>query len=343
MSLPDHILEKLQQDYPYFETIASFHADITLEGAFASQWLAAGKKEFAIIRDGMVTMLPREELGQVSTHAFVGGGRLVYDSPEGKQLLVFYSAAKIKEAEGFAQAANQYQDIQRLDSRLQQTMENTEGGVLRRLYSMLPRKKMWRLPVILLALTGGAGAAVVSPALAGRLLFDQVLNPAGKFAGMLLFAVGAILMARIAEVGLRATWGLLNASFIHDLEMSLKQRAFQALQRLSMRFFTGHHTGELMTHLEQDASDVALTFHIIMPSAIHGAVFLAGSLVVMLLLNWQLAVAAIVPFPVLFFVYRRFSPEMNSFYNRMFRAEADLRSVASDSLVGARVVRAFGQ
>ena len=90
-----------------------------------------------------------------------------------------------------------------------------------------------------------------------------------------------------------------------------------------MRFHTARHSGEMMTRLEQDASDVALLFHIIAPSALHGGIFLAGSLVAMLLLDWQLAIVAIVPFPVLLIAFRRILPEVSSYFDRLFRAEAE--------------------
>jgi ATP-binding cassette subfamily B protein len=214
--------------------------------------------------------------------------------------------------------------------------------VLPRLVAMMPDSKYWRLPVFCLALAGGAGASVVAPFLAGRFLFDEVLSPQGRFAGMVLLAVGLILLARLAEVGFRITWGWVNAAFIHDLEITLKRTAFASLQRLSMRFHTARHSGELMTRLEQDASDVTLLFHIIAPSALHGGIFLAGSLTAMLLLDWQLAIAAILPFPVLLIAFRRILPQVNSFFDRLFEAEAELRTVATDSVTGARVVRAFG-
>ena len=214
--------------------------------------------------------------------------------------------------------------------------------ILPRLVALMPRSKYWRLPVFCLALAGGAGAAVVAPFLAGSFLFDEVLAPQGRFAGMVLLAVGLILLARLVEVGFRITWGWVNAAFIHDLEITLKRTAFHSLQRLSMRFHTARHSGELMTRLEQDASDVALLFHIIAPSALHGGMFLAGSLAAMLLLDWQLAIAAIIPFPLLLIAFRRILPEVNSYFDRLFRAEAQLRTVTNDSLTGARVVRAFG-
>ena len=216
------------------------------------------------------------------------------------------------------------------------------GRVLPRLFALMPAGKYWRLPVIGAGLAGAAAGAVLAPLLAGRFLFDEVLAPDGRFAGRLLLAVGLILAARLATVACSVTWGWANATMIHDLEVTLKRSAFGSLQRLSMRFYGARHTGEMMTRLEQDASDVALLFHVIAPSALTGGLFVAGSMAAMLLLDWQLAVAAILPFPLLFILFRRVVPEVNSYFERLFRAEAELRTVTSDTLTGARVVRAFG-
>lgn len=215
--------------------------------------------------------------------------------------------------------------------------------MLPRLFALMPAGKYWRLPVIGAALAGAAAAAVAAPLLAGRFLFDEVLAPDGRFAGRLLLTVGLILLARLANVACNVAWGWTNAAMIHDLEVTLKRSAFGSLQRLSMRFYGARHTGEMMTRLEQDASDIALLFHIIAPSALTGGLFVAGSMLAMLLLDWQLAVAAILPFPLLFIVFRRIIPEVNSYFERLFRAEAALRTVTSDTLTGARVVRAFGR
>lgn len=217
------------------------------------------------------------------------------------------------------------------------------GRVLPRLLALMPAGKYWRLPVIALALAGTAAGAVLAPLLAGRFLFDEVLAADGRFAGRLLLAVGLILAARLATVACNVTWGWANATLIHDLEVTLKRSAFGSLQRLSMRFYGARHTGEMMTRLEQDASDVALLFHVIAPSALTGGLFVAGSMAAMLLLDWQLALAAILPFPLLFILFRRIVPEVNSYFERLFRAEAELRTVTSDTLAGARVVRAFGR
>ena len=80
---------------------------------------------------------------------------------------------------------------------------------------MMPASKYWRVPVIAVALAAGAGAAVMAPLLAGQFLFDEVLAPDGRFAGRLLLAVGLILLALLAEVGAKVTWG--NGGFYQRL------------------------------------------------------------------------------------------------------------------------------
>jgi len=372
VTLPEDISALLARERPRFRGAAAFRADISRDGRLQDEWLVAGGDLLAHVRDGSVHWIGAEEIGALATHAYLGGGRITVQRRAEALLLARYSGARIADAEAFVDAANR---ILRTSGggpasaagaergAVAGTMTDDESGagtaaaegagggsaaqdigrVLPRLVAMMPRSKYWRLPVFCLALAGGAGAAVAAPFLAGRFLFDEVLSPQGRFAGMMLLAAGLILLARLAEVGFRITWGWVNAAFIHDLEVTLKRTAFHSLQRLSMRFHTGRHSGELMTRLEQDASDVALLFHIIAPSALHGGIFLAGSLVAMLLLDWQLAIAAIVPFPVLLIAFRRILPEVNSYFDRLFRAEAALRTVTNDSLTGARVVRAFGE
>ena len=360
MTLPSDITRLLERVQPDFEAVVSFAADISLDGRLTTDWLAAGPAGVALVRDGAVTLLAADEIDRLTTHRYLSGGRLTAHRDGNVRLLARYSGARAAAAEEFVQAAKRVllsgapdapdaperAAVAAAEADAETVPEEASAGrgrVLARLFAMMPASKYWRVPVIAVALAAGAGAAVMAPLLAGRFLFDEVLAADGRFAGRLLLAVGLILLALLAEVGARVTWGWTNAAFIHDLEVTLKRSAFGSLQRLSMRFYSARHTGEMMTRLEQDASDIALLFHIIAPSALTGGLFLVGSLIAMLALDWQLAAAAILPFPLLFIVFRRILPEVNSYFDRLFRAEAELRTVTSDTLTGARVVRAFGR
>ena len=360
MTLPSTIAALLSDALPGFEIATSFRADIGRDERFTDQWVVVGNTGLVLVEDDTVELLPWSELGTVACHRYVGSGSLTTGHGADTRLLARFSAARMADAQNFARTANQIRagvspgtfDDRPETPREAQATDNQpdsddppSGNILSRLFQLMPDSKWWRLPIVALALAGGGIAAVASPYLAGQVLFDEVLFPEGMHTGPLGlgFVIGLILLARLAEAALRIAWGLTNASLIHDLEIRLKRTAFAAIQHLPMRFFSDRHTGELMTRLEQDASDIALLFHIILPSAIHGGVFLVGSLIAMVALDWQLALAVLLPFPILFAVFRRIFPEVDSLYERMFRAEANLRSVTSDSLTGIRVVRAFGR
>lgn len=366
MIAPHDIAARIARDRPDFRSAAAFRADVTRDGLLQDEWLVAGADAIARIDDGGVTWMTSADAAALATQPYLSGGRITARRGADSVLLARYTGERTADAEAFVDAANRLLQLPHpAQGGGDSTPAEADGGtgadagaqagdggdasaapdprrMLPRLVALMPRSKYWRLPVFCVALAGGAAAAVVAPFLAGRFLFDEVLSPQGRFAGMVLLAVGLILLARLAEVGFRITWGWVNAAFIHDLEITLKRTAFHSLQRLSMRFHTARHSGELMTRLEQDASDVALLFHIIAPSALHGGIFLAGALAAMLLLDWQLAIAAILPFPVLLIAFRRILPEVNSYFDRLFRAEAALRTVTTDTVTGARVVRAFG-
>ena len=358
MPLPSTITALLSDALPGFEIAISFRADIGSDERFTDQWVVAGNTGLVLVEDDSVELRPWPELGAITCRRYVGGGSMTSGTGADTRLLARFSAARMADAQNFARAANRIRtgvssatfDDRPETPRNAQTSDNQpdfdgppSDNILLRLFQLMPDSKWWRLPIVALALAGGGIAAVASPYLAGQFLFDEVLAPQGLHTGRLGLAIGLILLARLAEMALRTAWGWTNASLIHDLEIRLKRTAFAAIQHLPMRFFSDRHTGELMTRLEQDASDIALLFHIILPSAIHGGVFLAGSLIAMVALDWQLALAVLLPFPILFAVFRRVFPEVDSLYERMFRAEADLRSVTSDSLTGMRVVRAFGR
>ena len=360
MTLPSTIAALLSDALPGFEIATSFRADIGRDERFADHWVLAGNTGIALVGGDTVELLPWPELDAITSHRYVGGGSMTSGTGADTRLLARFSAARMADAQNFARAANQIRtgvspttfDDRPETPREAQATDNQpdsddppSGNILSRLFQLMPDSKWWRLPIVALALAGGGIAAVASPYLAGQVLFDEVLFTKDMHTGPLGlgFVIGLILLARLAEAALRIAWGLTNASLIHDLEIRLKRTAFAAIQHLPMRFFSDRHTGELMTRLEQDASDIALLFHIILPSAIHGGVFLVGSLIAMVALDWQLALAVLLPFPILFAVFRRIFPEVDSLYERMFRAEANLRSVTSDSLTGIRVVRAFGR
>ena len=182
--------------------------------------------------------------------------------------------------------------------------------------------------------------------LSGRVLFDDVLEPAGRFHGHLAELVGIAgsrftLLGVLAEVLHMRITARVSVSMIYDL----KNEIFAALQRLPLGFFTRKQTGGLMVRVNHDSDEPQLLLHR-RPALLrgqHGADCgdrvrhgraRTGSLALLLLIPAPLVILIIKP-PACRSIWRLFG--------RQYRSLAVLNGVVEDSLSGVRVVKAFGK
>lgn len=98
ITLPVTFFEAVQRPYPKFYVVASSNADVSIDGQIASTWLVAGCPRVAIVRDGKVNLLPRENLGSIYTRLYVSGGRLTADHKGTTRLIACFSATQWAEA-----------------------------------------------------------------------------------------------------------------------------------------------------------------------------------------------------------------------------------------------------
>ena len=191
-----------------------------------------------------------------------------------------------------------------------------------------------------LACALGLGLAdLVFPAATRRVV--DVIVPAGDMAGLARF--GLLLVALYAvRAGLEFILGyyghVLGVSIQHDLRRDI----YRHLHTLDTRFFDDTKTGQIMSRIVGDLFDLAEISHHLPEDLIMAGVRLVGSLVVMLAIDWRLAlvVFAIVPVQILF------SSTFRARFRRAFRRNKETMAVINEhieeSVSGVRVVRAFG-
>jgi len=131
----------------------------------------------------------------------------------------------------------------------------------------------------------------------------------------------------------------LGERFILDLRV----RLYAYLQRLSLSFFERTSTGELMSRVTNDVN--ALEHFVTHGSAltIVDLLRLVGAAVVLFLLDWRLALAVLLPVPVLAVALRYFNTRVRPIYRRVRDRLGDINARLQDSLSGIRVIQAFGQ
>ncbi|WP_211309155.1 ABC transporter ATP-binding protein [Celeribacter persicus] len=117
---------------------------------------------------------------------------------------------------------------------------------------------------------------------------------------------------------------------------------FRHLQTLPLAFHTKAKTGDLTIRLISDVGmlkETAVTAAL--PLAVNGLV-LAGMIAVMVVLNWQLALLALLPLPLLWLASLRIGRRIQGVSRKVRKTEGDMAATAAEAMAGIRTVQALG-
>ncbi len=155
--------------------------------------------------------------------------------------------------------------------------------------------------------------------------------------GLTLIGVGVVRFA--VGVGRRLTTG--KASL--GIEYDLRNRLWAHLLRQPYGYFDRWPTGQLMSRAMNDISNVRMFLG-------YGLVFLAINMgmivavsVIMLVLDWRLALLSLAFLPALLFVTWRFSRRLQPILKDVQQRIADVTAAAEENVVGSRIVRIFAR
>src|SRR6266566_4852193 len=137
---------------------------------------------------------------------------------------------------------------------------------------------------------------IVFPA-ATKWIIDDVVraNRPDKLLPLILLAAAAFLVQHVFN-SLRL---ILNNTFEQRVIFDLRSDLYSHIQLLPLRWFDNRATGDLMTRVIEDVNSVerALTGGI--DQGVSAVLQMLIVIVVMFYLNWQLALVALIPFPLL--------------------------------------------
>jgi ATP-binding cassette subfamily B protein len=187
-----------------------------------------------------------------------------------------------------------------------------------------------------------------------KLIFDHVLL--GEPLPSTLTALGAgwgttglLTLLIVAIVVIAALAGLLyyhqsllSSRLGQEVVSELRFDLYRHLQALSFSFHDRRQTGDLIVRL---VGDIRLVRDAVvsLPIDIAQSVLLVlGMSVIMLVMDWQLALTAFVMLPLSAMLVRRYRQPMRSAVREQRRQEGDLATLASDSLGAIRVIQGFG-
>lgn len=154
-----------------------------------------------------------------------------------------------------------------------------------------------------------------------------------------------VLTGLVAAYGLKNLVNALRIRCNNILEqrviVHLRQQVFYALQRLSINFYEDRSTGEIMSRIMNDTEHVERIFVDGLEGTLTASLTLVGITIVLFVVNWKLALLALVPIPVLAVSAVKFSRRVHGYYHEIRQHTADLSGYLQDALSGVRETMAF--
>lgn len=214
-----------------------------------------------------------------------------------------------------------------------------DAALMRRLLRYL-RPYGWLAALAMFLLLGAAGLTLVGPALTQRAL--DVAVPAkdlGLLRVLTLLFFGSLVLEFVFDYGQAYLTSWMGQRVMADLRLQL----FTHLQRLSVPYFDRHPVGRLMTRVTSDVETLNELFSSGVVTVFGDVFTIIAIVVMMLVVDWRLALVAFAVIPVMIVVAITFRRHVRTSFRDIRTWVARLNAYLQEQLAGVRVVQLFSR
>ena len=214
-----------------------------------------------------------------------------------------------------------------------------DARLMRRIWATArPHRGLMALSLAIFPLA--AGLELLQPYLVKLAIDDYILARdwvgLGHIAALFMVSLAALYGLRVAQAYVTQLTG---QRVIHDLRATL----FAHLQSLDARFFDRNPVGRLMTRVLNDVEAINELFTSGVVSIVGDVLMLTGIVVIMLGMNWKLALVAFSLAPVLAVLGLYFRVRARRSYREVRIRLARLNAYLQESLTGMTVIQLFAR
>ncbi|WP_026377849.1 ABC transporter transmembrane domain-containing protein [Aestuariimicrobium kwangyangense] len=197
------------------------------------------------------------------------------------------------------------------------------------------------LTVFLIGVVIDATLGVVPPLLLQRLVDHGVLAGNSRLVVQLAVVVAAIALVD-AVLGTFTTW--CSATIGEGLIRDLRIQVFDHVSAMPLAFFSRTQTGQLVSRLQSDVIGAQQAFTSTLSRVISNVLSVVLVLLAMLTLDWRLAIASVLLFPLALVPTRLVGRRVAALQRRSMQVNGDLSGLMTErfSVSGALLAKLFG-
>jgi ATP-binding cassette subfamily B protein len=228
------------------------------------------------------------------------------------------------------------------DTRVSIPWNEVEDQKIVRRVARLFRPYRGRVAVVLVSILVTAGLGV-APALLTKVVIDRAIVPHDlHLLWILVLAMIAVpVVSAVISVGQTYLTTVVGQQVMQDL----RNKLYEHLQAMSLRFFTGARTGELQSRLQNDVGGVQSVVTNTATSILSNVVLVLSTVIAMVALSWKLTLLSLAVVPLFVFLTWRVGRVRRRISKSTQESLAELTSLTEETLSvsGVLLGKTFGR
>ena len=213
-------------------------------------------------------------------------------------------------------------------------------AAMRALVRSLAFMRDYRWPTLasLFCLLASSAGNLAVPRLTQQIVDSGILQDR-----MQAILIGAIVIVAVTALRSLFTYiqGVLSARVSQGVAYDLRNSLYDHIQSLSFSYHDRSQTGQLLTRATNDVDMVRMFISHGVIQIVTTAVLLAGSLYLLFVTNWRLALHVIPVMAVVFVIFSYMSKIGRPIFRAVMEKIATLNTRLEENIVGVRMVKAF--
>ncbi|MDQ1488286.1 MAG: ATP-binding cassette, subfamily multidrug efflux pump, partial [Actinomycetota bacterium] len=216
-----------------------------------------------------------------------------------------------------------------------------------RLVGMLRPQRAIVALVVLMAV-GSVGLSVLGPKILGHA--TDIIFTGLRRGGPKAIDFSALHRTLFGVVGLYLGSAVLSytnayilAGIVQRTMYRLRESVEAKLNRLPLRYVDGQARGDLLSRVTNDIDNLAQGMQQTLSQLLTSTLMLVGTLVLMFVVSWLLALVALVTIPLSLYTMKAITKRSRSKFVAQWRHTGALNALVEESFTGHHIVKAFGR
>ncbi len=158
---------------------------------------------------------------------------------------------------------------------------------------------------------------------------------------VVLYSAGWLVVAAIARGFSNFGQSFWAEAASQGVAYDLRNKIFSKIQNLSFSYHDQSQTSQLLTRVTSDIEQIRAFLSTSLIQVISSVVTLVSIAIILLVMNWQLALITLTVIPMAGWLMARFLSRNGKLFRQVQEQLGDLNAILQENLLGIRVVKAF--